>query len=297
MSTSTAERPTVLLERVVTEGPDEPLIQRARAILSGPVQSMGAPIQHFRTRVAPGATRTGVPAEDYHRYRKGLASKCADIVLVAERDGQPKVPLIKRARPPFGGCWWIMGGVVFNYRPIQQFLLWKAHTECGLTSATLEEFLAEHELADDTYSCGNIHVVGCLGEYRTAAEDTEDPERVCDTVNSCYMGIIQGDQEIRYDKDHTNTRWTSLAELADGTCGYWYPEHVARRALSIYRQTRSYTPDPLLELVQSVVAEHRVWDAATSRYREHVEPPGGGQALAEHLVTAIRNRQPEFSFR
>lgn len=285
---STVERPTVLLEHVIVEGPDEPLIQRVRVILSGPVQRTGAPIRHFRTRIAPGATRAGVPAEDYHRYRKGLASKCTDIVLVAERDGQPKVPLIKRARPPFGDCWWIMGGVVFNYRPMQQFLLWKAHTECGLTSATMEEFIAEHELADDAYSCGNIHVVGCLGEYRTAAEDTDDHERVCDTVNSCYMGIILGDQEIRYDKDHTNARWASDRDIEP--CGHWYPEHVARRALTIYGRAHTLLEggDPLTGLIQGILDEQAAWDAAGSRYREYVEPPGGGAPLAQRVATAVR---------
>lgn len=235
---STVERPTVLLERVIVEGPAEPLVARTREILASQTPAT-SPIAHHETRIAPGATRAGVSAEDYHRYRKGLASQCADIVLVAQRDRQPKVLLIKWARPPFGACWWIMGGVVFNYRPVQQFLLWKAHTECGLTSVKLEEFIHEHALADDAYACGNVHIVGCLGTYRTAAEDTEDPERVCDTVNLCYLGIVLGDQEIRYDQDHTNCRWSSEGELTEGSCGYWYPEHVARRALQIYEYAQS----------------------------------------------------------
>lgn len=242
---------TVLLEHVIVEGPNEPLIEHAKNILCTHSFLFGGlpqerPIPHFPTRIAPAATRSGVSGEDYNRYRKGLTSQCADIVLVAERDGEPKVPLIKRARPPFGDCWWIMGGVVFNYRPVQQFLLWKAHTECGLTAKTLPEFIDEYALADNAYSCGNIHVVGCLGAYRTAAEDLDDPERVCDTVNLCYMGIILGDQEIRYDRDHTNARWASLdGERPMGVqCGHWYPEHVGRRALEIYRRARG-----LLQLI------------------------------------------------
>lgn len=231
---------SVLLERVVVEGADEPLIERTRQILAQ--QPAPFPIAHHLTKIAPGATRLGVPADDYHKYRKGLTSQCADVVLVAERGGEPKVPLIKRARPPFGECWWIMGGVVFNYRPIQQFLLWKAHTECGLTVEKLDEFIQSHGLADDAYSCGSVHIVGCLGTYRTAAEDTVDPERVCDTVNLCYMALFLGDEEIRYDKDHTNCRWARVEELAEGSCGYWYPEHVARRAIRIYHEARERMP-------------------------------------------------------
>lgn len=224
---------TVVLERIILEAESSPLVNRVRRLLTYGPGDLSL-VTHHSTRVAPGATRSGVTAEAYHAYRTGLASACADVVLVAERDGQPKVPLIRRARPPFGDCWWIMGGVVFNFRPVQQFLLWKAHTECGLTQATIDDFVAEHALHDHTYSCGGVHIVGCLGVYRTPAEDTTDPARVCDTINLCYMGIIQGDQEIRYDQDHTNCRWMSAEDLTAGSCGYWYPEHVARFALGVY---------------------------------------------------------------
>ncbi len=224
---------TVALERIILEEDPSPLVNRTHRLLTYGPRGL-PPITHQRTRVAPGATRSGVAAEAYHAYRIGLASACADIVLVGERGGKPCVPLIRRARPPFGDCWWIMGGVVFNFRPIQQLLLWKAHTECGLTSAPISEFVYANALSDTAYSCGNILIVGCLGVYRTPAEDTTDPTKVCDTVNLCYMGIIQGDQEIRYDKDHTNCRWMSAEDLTAGSCGYWYPEHVARRALDVY---------------------------------------------------------------
>lgn len=224
---------TVALERIILEGDLSQLAERTRRLLAYGPDDLSL-ITHERTRVAPGATRCGVAAETYHGYRLGLASACADVVLVAERGGQPKVPFLKRARPPFGDCWWIMGGVVFNYRPIQQFLLWKAHTECGITKAKIDEFVAEHALDDRQYSCGDVHIVGCLGAYRTPAEDTTDPAFVCDTINLCYMGVLTGTQEIRYDTDHTNARWMSTSELIAGSCGYWYPEHVARRALDIY---------------------------------------------------------------
>lgn len=82
-----------------------------------------------------------------------------------------------------------------------------------------------------------MHIVGCLGVYRTPAEDMSDPTRVCDTIKLCYMGVLTGDQEIRYDTDHTNARWMSAAELSAGSCGYWYPEHVARLALDIYQSS------------------------------------------------------------
>lgn len=134
-----------------------------------------------------------------------------------------------------------MGGVVFNFRPIEQFLLWKAHTECGLTKATIDEFVTAHSLTDHAYSCGNVCIVGCLGTYRTPAEDTIDSTRVCDTINLCYMGVLTGNQEIRYDTDHTNARWMDTEDLTAGSCGYWYPEHVAREALAIYTRAKHET--------------------------------------------------------
>ena len=69
--------------------------------------------------------------------------------------------------------------------------------------------------------------------------DRDDPERVCDTVNICYMGIVLGSQEIRYDRDHTNARWVGKADLTPGSCGHWYPEHVGQRALNIYESARA----------------------------------------------------------
>lgn len=225
--------PAVQLEHLILESLDDPLLRRCGSLLQKPMLET-SPFPHYPTRVAPGATRQGVSAEAYHAYRTGLAAACADVVLVAERERCARVALLRRARPPFGDCWWIMGGVVFNYRPIQQFLLWKAHTECGLTTLGIDEFVAQNRLDDCRYSCGDVHIVGCLGAYRTAAEDTTDPTRVCDTINLCYMALFTGTGELRHDRDHTNARWASFADLEREPCGYWYPEHVARRALAIY---------------------------------------------------------------
>ncbi len=166
----------------------------------------------------------------------GLDSSCADVVLVQERDGVLSVPLIRRAKPPFQGMWWLTGGAIFNYRPVHQFLLWKALKEGGLTTLEIDDFVREKGLEDDTTSCGGIHIVGCFGVARTAAEDTDGLGLVCDTMNNCYLGIAERDVAFHHDRAHDDIRWVTTDTLGD--LGHWYPEWAARRALDICIEAR-----------------------------------------------------------
>lgn len=226
----------VALEGFILGNHQELLVNRVVEILSLEKHRPRTLNVHRAVRIPPEATRAGVSGDVYDAYRLGLASACADVVLVMEVDGEPRVPLIRRARPPFGGCWWIMGGVIFNFRPVQQFLAWKVYRECGLEDLSLDEFVQAHNLADDQYSCGDVEIIGCLGVCRTAAEDTVG--KVCDTVNLCYMAIYRGTQELHHDKDHTSVRWVGEKDLQPGFCGHWYPEWAATRAIEIYRSAQ-----------------------------------------------------------
>ena len=180
------------------------------------------------------ATRKGVGAEVYDGYRMGLVSSCADVVLIQERRGKPMIPLIRRANPPFANTWWMMGGAIFNYRSVTQFLLWKASKECGLHNLDIDQFVETFDLDDDSLSCCGINLIGPLGLYRTAAQDTVD--KACDTINICYAATFTGSQELYHDRDHLGIRWMSQEELVPGSCGHWYPEHVGRRALMVYQR-------------------------------------------------------------
>lgn len=244
----TVESPGVVaLETVIVESPEAPLIALVRSLRRTPDAVRNhLPANHRVVRIPSAATRVGVPGNVYDGYRLGLACACADVVLVREAPGGlPHVPLLRRARPPFEGYWWLMGGAIFNFRPIQHFLMWKVYRECGLEDVEIEEFVQKHALADTQYSCEDLDIVGCLGVCRTAAEDTVG--KVCDTTNFCYMGIYRGDRELYHDKDHSDIRWVAERDLTPGSYGHWYPEWAVSRALRIYW------------MAQDVSASPRVW--------------------------------------
>lgn len=159
------------------------------------------------------------------------------MALVQEKDGVPKVPLILRGQPPFGGAWWIMGGVVFNLRPMHQFLLFKALGECGIAKMDIDDFVATYSLTDLSLSCGGVHIVGCLGVCRTVASDMAGTGKVCDTINACYMAIVDPDVPLYHDKDHKGIRWATPEELTPDSCGHWYPAWAGLKALQIYQAT------------------------------------------------------------
>lgn len=180
------------------------------------------------------ATRCGVGGEHYDGYRLGLAGACADIVLV--RDGaEPAVPMIYRKNPPFGKTWWIMGGAVHNFRAVHHFLLFKALTEGGILKdvKTASEFYVKYDLGADDWSLGGVNIIGLMGLYRTPAEDQAGTGKVCDTINQCYLGLLDHGVDVWHDKDHEQVRWFTWEELANSNM-HWYPKRVAMRALEAF---------------------------------------------------------------
>ena len=212
----------VWLEKIFLENSDDVLVKALRD---------GWNPENMMEHAIPSLSTDGVGGEAYDGYRFGLTSACADVVIVQEVDGEPKVPMILRAKPPFGKCWWIMGGAIFNYRSVHQFVSWKAVKETGLFQGSIEDFINE---SDSNFG---ITVVGLLGDYRTPADDTEGTGKVCDTINLCYMAVCDPNVELHHDKDHSAVKWFSEEDLkAEDPCGHWYPAHVARRAIQIYKK-------------------------------------------------------------
>lgn len=220
-----------LLETLILENDKRVLVRRVEKLLSTNIV-VAQPDAQMNIEIPVSATRKGVAQPVYDNYRLGLVSACADVVIV--KDG--KVPLIRRAQPPFGDTWWIMGGAIFNFRPIHQFLLWKIYRECGLEKCTIDEFITKYNLTDDQYSCDGVHFVGYLGVARTAADDTTDPSKVCDTLNVCGMAVLTTTKTLYHDKDHSAIRWVGREDLRDdpNLCGHWYPQWAAQKALDIY---------------------------------------------------------------
>jgi ADP-ribose pyrophosphatase YjhB (NUDIX family) len=183
------------------------------------------------------ATRAGVSRDAYAAGRMGLTSACADVVsVIPGRD--PVVPLIRRTDPPFQGCWWIMGGAVFNGRSLDEFLLWKLFGEGGVFKGNIAEFADRAALNPVNPTYEGASMVGYMGTYRTAAEDTEGTDRPpCDTINVCYMALLPPSWEklLDHDKDHSGLRFATRSNLVfEDSCGHWYPRHVALRALWEY---------------------------------------------------------------
>lgn len=220
-----------LLETVILEVENQPLIAAAAQTLAfGKRQIVLGEARDVLQN--PDATRSGVPGAIYDAYRRGLASACADVVLVKITGDIPAVPLIRRKKPPFQDCWWLMGGSIFTHRPIHQFLLWKALAETGIEgNVNVEQFVEKHNLQDEDCSLAGISIIGCLGVCRTVAEDMEGTGRVCDTINLCYLGLVQREYTLFPDKDHTDVQW--LSGILPGSCNHWYPEWAARKALAI----------------------------------------------------------------
>ncbi len=222
------------LETMFMEVPDNALVAAASDCLRVKPRPFQPALYH--DFAVPSCVTPGVGQTTYNGYRLGLTSACVDIVLVQHIDGALTVPMVKRAKAPFGNTYWIMGGALHAFRPVNQFILWRAARECGLDPEGLgiDEFVLRYKLDADTQSALGINIIGPLGLYRTPAEDTPEGS-ACDTLNLCLLGYYNGDRGLYHDRDHAGIRWFRENELRPGACGHWYPEHVGRRALAIMR--------------------------------------------------------------
>jgi 8-oxo-dGTP diphosphatase len=74
--------------------------------------------------------------------RRERPSVTVDVVVVAPVDGQPKVLLVKRKKPPFEGCWAIPGGFVEPDEPLYAAARRELREETGAEPAHLEQLHA-----------------------------------------------------------------------------------------------------------------------------------------------------------
>ena len=109
-------------------------------------------------------------------------------------------------------------------------------TEGGVAQGSIDEMGAPEEAGQLVGKTAGLYIIGCLGIYRTAANDTAGTGRPpCDTINLCYMALAPISVQFGHDRDHTDIWLADATELLpEGSCGHWYPRHVALRAVEIY---------------------------------------------------------------
>jgi 8-oxo-dGTP diphosphatase len=66
-------------------------------------------------------------------------SVTVDVVLIAQEQGQPKVLLVKRKRPPFEGSWALPGGFVEPGEPLEAAARRELREETGATPLRLQQ--------------------------------------------------------------------------------------------------------------------------------------------------------------
>lgn len=185
--------------------------------------------------VPDDAKRDVVASNVYDEYRLGLSSACADAVCVQSVGDKLVVPLIFRKNAPFGQTWWVVGGAIANFRPVHQFLLWKIFREYGKARQSLAEFVILNNIQETQNQIAGVRIVGCLGVYRTAAEDCL-PGKIADTINLAYLGILPPDFAPLHDCDHCCVKLFDEDAIKQTSTGHWYPDRLVMRALSIVRR-------------------------------------------------------------
>jgi 8-oxo-dGTP diphosphatase len=76
-----------------------------------------------------------------NKEREG-PSVTVDIVVIATRDGQPNVLLVRRRNPPFEGRWAIPGGFVEPNEPLEQAARRELREETGVSPGHLDQLRA-----------------------------------------------------------------------------------------------------------------------------------------------------------
>jgi 8-oxo-dGTP diphosphatase len=69
-------------------------------------------------------------------------SLTVDVVVMAQRQGQPQVLLIRRGKLPFEGCWALPGGYVEPYEPLEAAARRELWEETGAEPRRLEQLHA-----------------------------------------------------------------------------------------------------------------------------------------------------------
>ena len=183
--------------------------ERLTASATNPFEGCGQGV--IGTNVPPCPVKQGVDGETYGRYREGLISGCADIVVTATApDYTHRVLAVKRAAGKcFGGSWWMMGGAVHAYRSLTDFVADRAEKECGVRPS----------------------VEACMFVAYTSATDVN-----ASTTQLCFVGRVKWNQieKIRADADHSAVKLLSFDQIVDMPPEelHWYPRLAFDLALS-----------------------------------------------------------------
>ena len=159
----------------------------------------------------PEGITQGVPGDVYNAYRRGRDSACVDIMLCTRSPlGSAAVLLSKRASNVcFANKWWMYGGALGSYEPIEEFLAGRVEKECGIR--------AKPEVL--------------IGVYRTCAADF-----IGSTLQPCYAARIpygKATAKATTDSAHSSVRLFTRSELETIPIDeqHWYPMRVARLVL------------------------------------------------------------------
>lgn len=160
---------------------------------------------------APSGIINHIPDDAYKAYTHGRDRACIDLVLCTRAPDGPAVALSKRNKDnSYGDLWWVYGGALPAYTPIEEFITKRAEHESGV--ATAPQVL--------------------VGVYRIGAPDRVDSAiTVCFAAEVPYVELVQ---KMRTDEAHQEMRLFTLQELESlpPQEKHWYPMRVAQLALN-----------------------------------------------------------------
>jgi hypothetical protein len=191
-------------------GVDRKRIRDERLLASATHLYQGFGQGQIDTVAPPRMIRQGVDGDTYNRYREGLVSSCADIVVTTTGpDGVHYVLAIKRAAGKcFGGSWWMMGGAVHTYRSLTDFVADRAERECGVRPI----------------------VEACMFMAYTSAFDV-----LASTIQPCFVGRAEWEQieKMKADSDHLTVQLLTIEQVSACTelHLHWYPRLAFTLAL------------------------------------------------------------------
>lgn len=220
-------------------------MRRVRLRLPWVMMEMVAPFANQKVlaqTIIPAEARPGpVPEEAYHANRQGRVAACADVVAVSTHLRKPAVLLSRRTRTPMKGHWWVQGGTISCYTPVDCFLQWAFLRECGLLPRSLAKFtdfkfarmLRRRKVPKALHTVVRAFAVPCLlGVYRVPLNELPD------AFAPVGLGIIKKSlvPKIGHDKDHDQIRWATERDIRRDTKLHAYVRHIVLRAFEVYRE-------------------------------------------------------------
>lgn len=179
-----------------------------------------------------------VEPEVFQPYARGKPRVCADVVSISTHLGKPTVLLSRRKGKPMKGHWWVQGGGISGYVPVDRFLQWAFLRECGLLPAApddLTDFKFAMKIMKDLSAFPDTRRfrVPCLiGVYRAPLNELPD------AFVPVGLGIIKKSlvPKIGHDRDHDQIRWATEYEIRRDKHLHPYVQHIVLRAFKVFRE-------------------------------------------------------------